>query len=93
MKVGRNERNKIIRNIILVAIVVYFLVLLITQQSILDRNIGEYEKVLKKTEQIELENEKLKAELEDADTDEYLEKLIRERLGYVKSDETVFVER
>ena len=39
-----------------------------------------------------LEQEQLKKELEKAKTDEYLEKMAREKLGLVKANERVFVD-
>ena len=89
----KTTKSRLLQNIILIAVAVYFLVLLITQQKTLDRNMQEYEKISTKTEQLAEENNSLQQELEEAESDEYLEKKIREILGYVRPDETVFVER
>lgn len=37
-------------------------------------------------------NEELKYEKENANTDEVIEKLAREKLGYIRSDEKIFVD-
>ncbi len=53
------------------------------------------ERTAKLSEQIEYENQRIKeidALTLQADTDEYIEKIAREKLGMIKSDEIVFVD-
>ena len=49
----------------------------------------EYEE---KIAQVEMENQKLEDELEKAGTDEYLEKVAREKYGLVKPNERVYID-
>lgn len=46
----------------------------------------------KEINQAKLEQEQLKKELENSKSDEYLEKMAREKLGLVKANERVFVD-
>jgi cell division protein FtsB len=80
-----------LRNIIFIGIIVNLIVILLSQQSILDRNMKNYHDM---QEQIQAEteyNDKLKEEQEMIGTYEYIERKAREKLGYVKKDEIVFI--
>ena len=80
-----------LRNIIFVGIIVNLIVILLSQQSILDRNMRNYYDLQEKV-QAEIEyNEKLKEEQDMVGTYEYIERKAREKLGYVKKDEIVFI--
>ncbi len=70
----------------------YFSYLAIGQQRILDAKNLEMAKIEKKIEEEERANEELKREIEIIDSDEYKEKVARERLGMVKKNERVFVD-
>lgn len=53
------------------------------------------QKAAQLTEDIDYENQRIKeidAVIEKADTDEYIEKIAREKLGMIKADEIVFVD-
>lgn len=80
-----------LRNILFFGIVINLIVILCTQQTILDRNMKNYYKLQEQIEaEIEL-SEKLQEEQSIVGTPEYIERKAREKLGYVKKDEIVFI--
>ena len=79
-----------LRNLIFVALAAGLIALIVSQQSILDRNI-EKNASLKESIQQEEQISELEKEKSMMGTDEYIEDKAREKLGYVKSDETVFM--
>ncbi len=91
-KKSKNKKNKKfdLKNLIFIGLAIYLLVLLITQQSTLDRNRESYKYLQSKISDEKAENEKLKDEYNSIGTDEYIEEKARES-GLVKSDEIVFV--
>ncbi|MEC9489419.1 MAG: septum formation initiator family protein [Halanaerobiales bacterium] len=52
---------------------------------------NQIEKVKTKIAQAEAENEKLKRQLANSDSNEYIEKVAREKLGLVKPGEKMFI--
>ena len=93
MRISPASKKKVLQNAVLLAILVYFLFLLFSQQPTLERNLKEYEEITYKTEQLKVANKNLEDELSEAGTDEYLERKVREITGYVRPDEIVFVEK
>lgn len=79
-----------LRDFIFLALGVYLVVLLFTQQSTLDRNRTAYSDLQQKISVAKNENKKLIEEYNQVGTDEYIEKKAREA-GLVKPDEVVFV--
>lgn len=77
---------------ILVLLTVYFCNM--HYKAILDNvNIkNESEKIAGLLETEKKKNEELKAQQENLDSDEYYEKLAREKLGYLKPEEKVFID-
>ncbi len=80
-----------IRTFLFLALAIVLIVLIIAQQSLLDRNIEKNESLQMDIKKVEQHIEELNQEREILGTDDYVEKKAREKLGYVKSDETVFV--
>lgn len=75
-----------------VAVFVYFFCILMHQQACLKergRIVKEYEE---KISNAKLAQQQLKKELSKVKTNEYLEKMAREKLGLVKPNERVFVD-
>ncbi|MBE7057749.1 MAG: hypothetical protein E7387_01430 [Ruminococcaceae bacterium] len=70
---------------------VALIALIVAQQSLLDRNIEKNSDLKEDIKQVEQQIAMLEEEKSMMGTDEYIEEKARERLGYVKSDETVFV--
>ena len=80
-----------LRNFLFLGIAVGLVALIIAQQTILDRNIEKNQSLRNDIKIAEQRIEELKEEQKMIGTDEYIEKKAREKLGYVKSDETVFM--
>ena len=80
-----------LRNLIFVVLAVGLIALIVAQQSLLDRNIDKNASLRKDIKQVEQQIKELEEERANLGTDEYIEEKAREKLGYVKSDETVFV--
>lgn len=79
------------KTLIFIVFVAAFVALMIAQQSLLDRNIKKNASLREDIKQVEKQIMELEEEKVNLDTDEYIEKKAREKLGYVKSNETVFV--
>ncbi len=80
-----------LRNLLFLALAAGLIALILSQQSVLDRNI-ERNKTLKENIQAAQQKiEDLEEEKSILGSDAYIERKARENLGYVKSDETVFV--
>ncbi|MBR3934874.1 MAG: septum formation initiator family protein [Clostridia bacterium] len=80
-----------LRNLIFVALAAGLIALIVSQQSILDRNIEKNASLRESIQQVEEQISELEKEKSMMGTDEYIEDKAREKLGYVKSDETVFM--
>ena len=89
-KSTREKKKFDLRNLIFIALAVYLVVLLFTQQGTLDRNRESYNNLQSQIEEAQTENAKLREEYENIGSDEYIEQKAREA-GLVKSDEVVFV--
>lgn len=79
------------RNLIFVVLATGLIALIVAQQSLLDRNIDKNASLREDIKQVEQQIKELEEEKANLGTDEYVEEKAREKLGYVKSDETVFV--
>lgn len=80
------------RKLVAIGILLFEAYLIISfSQSIFDlwQKQGEVDKVRSKVENLRQENNRLKSELEYVKTNEFVEKEAREKLNFVKSDETV----
>ena len=80
-----------ITNLIFVVLAVGLIALIVAQQSLLDRNVDRNASLREDIKQVEQRIKELEEERANLGTDEYIEEKAREKLGYVKSDETVFV--
>lgn len=76
----------------LLVVCVYVACTLIRQQITLSKCDAAAEEYKAKIAEAQVENQKLEDELEKANTDEYLEKIAREKLGLVKANERVFID-
>jgi len=77
---------------ILMAIFLYLSYVALDQQKLLNAKSLEMSKIENKLAEETKTNEELKKEKEIIDSDEYKEKVARERLGMVKENERVFVD-
>ena len=74
------------------AVCFYVAYTLINQQITLSKTNSIAEEYKAKISEAQTENQKLEDELSQADTDEYLERVAREKLGLVKANERVFID-
>lgn len=75
-----------------VGITVIFVGTLISQEITKKRLSEEKIKVEKELQDLKSKNQELTEEFDDSQTDEYIERLARERLGMIKEGETVIVD-
>ena len=93
MKANKQKKEKRkfdLKNLIFIALALYLVVLLFTQQGTLNRNRKNYNNLQEKIADAQEENKQLQEEYENIGSDEYIEQKAREA-GLVKSDEVVFV--
>lgn len=84
--------KKFLKRIGFICFGVYIIVTLVSQQGSLNANAElskEYERKIRTAQE---EQGALKEELAGIDSDEYLERMAREKLGMVKSNERVFID-
>ena len=77
---------------ILIAFIVYFLFIIVEQQKILYSKEEAMKNIRTRVEEETRENEELIRQKEILDTDEYIEKVAREKLGMVKPGEKIFID-
>jgi cell division protein FtsB len=89
-----NTRKRLLRPgiIFLIGFFIYFSYVLVDQQKLLNARLQDI-KNLKSNIAVETElNKQLEGEIEMLDSDEYIEKIAREKLGMVKDNEKVFID-
>ena len=74
------------------AVCVYVSFTLIKQQITLSKCDDIADEYRAKIKEVQVENQKLEDELKKSESDEYLERVAREKLGLVKSNERVFID-
>jgi len=88
-----SKRKKSNAGMILVIIfLAYFAYLAVGQQKTINFKEMQLKKVESKIDEEKKKNDELKKEKDLLDTDEYVEKTAREKLGMVKKGERVFVD-
>lgn len=78
--------------IVVVGFLVYFAWSMVDQQGMLYRKDQEMKKIEDKINEEKRINEQLKKQKDTMNSDEYVEKVAREKLGMVKKGERVFVD-
>lgn len=86
----KKKRSKL-RYIIYGLFLCYIGYIFIDQQIAINRVRGDIAKYNEQNAQIEEANKYLKDQIEFAKTDEYKEKMARERIGLIKPGETVYI--
>ena len=81
-----------IPRVIFCGLILYFVILLISQQFTFGRLSKEEKELEKEIVQAQQDHEALEAEKEASSTWEYIERVAREVLGLAKPDEKVFVD-
>ena len=80
-----------LRNLLFLALAAGLVALIISQQSVLDRNIERNARLKEDIQAAQQRIGELEEEKSILGSDAYVERKAREDLGYVKSDETVFI--
>ena len=81
-----------LRSLIFVFAILYLTVSLISAQFELMTKKQEYENIVSQRERLEMEVAETRALLEEGESDVYIERIARERLGYANPGETVYVD-
>lgn len=76
--------------VLLLVVFIYFAYIFAGQQETLFNKAAELDRIQSKKAEEEKMNEKLTEEQKQIDSDEYIEKVAREKLGMVKKGERVF---
>ena len=88
---SKRKKSKVVL-MIFVVVLIYFSYTVIKQQLLLDNKKDQLEAIEKKVaDETEL-NKDLKKLEEDVNSNEYIEKVAREKIGLVKDGERVFVD-
>lgn len=80
-----------VQNVIFIALAVYLLILLFNQQGALTRNIERNQELKQQIAEAQSQLDELREEELLLNTDAYIEQKAREILGYVKSNEIVYI--
>ena len=80
-----------VQNVIFIALAVYLLILLFNQQGALTRNIKRNQELKQQIAEAQSQLDELREEELLLNTDAYIEQKAREILGYVKSNEIVYI--
>lgn len=86
----RKRKKSKLGLVVLMVIFIYFAYTAVGQQKILYMKDAELKKVQSKIDEETEENQKLKEQQKALDSDEYVEKIAREKLGMVKTGERVY---
>ena len=88
---ARTERS-IILKVVCLGVCIYLIATLFNLWSVLDEKLAERDAVIAQKEALEVDIAELKVMLADESNAQIIEKAARERLGYIFSDEQVFVD-
>ncbi|MBR5473582.1 MAG: septum formation initiator family protein [Clostridia bacterium] len=92
MKQRPKRKKSIIVRLIVLGVSIYMVATLIGLGNELAKLNAEYENYVKEYESLKLTNEELKKLLDSGSHAEIIEKAARERLGYVYSDEEIYID-
>lgn len=92
MKMKRSSKRKrsVILELAVIAAAVYVIVSLVQLQAQIGEASQKCDEVSEAYENQQLENRELQRLLESGNEEEYIERVAREQLGFVKPDEKVF---
>jgi cell division protein FtsB len=85
------KRKFRIRHLLFAIVICYFGYVLVNQQLTIMRMKNDINKYSEQNSKLTEENENIKNQIDFAQTDEYKERLARERMGLIKPGETVYV--
>jgi len=92
MKQRPKRKKSIIVRLIVLGVSIYMVATLVGLGNELAKLNEEYENYVKEYEHLKLTNEELKELLDSGSHAEIIEKAARERLGYVYSDEEIYID-
>lgn len=84
--------GKLLKAALLIFIGIYFVCIIISQQTDLAKYRNIFSEYNQKIQEETLKNERLQDEYAQTSTDEYQERMAREKLGYVRANERVFID-
>lgn len=84
--------KKFLRRVGFICFAIYIVATLISQQGTLNKNAALAKEYSAKIVSAEQERDQLKDELSEVGSDEYYERMAREKLGMIKSNERVFID-
>jgi cell division protein FtsB len=89
-----NKRKGLFRPgvIMFIGVFIFFVFMFADQQKLLNARNMELERLENKISEETMLNEKLKEDIELLGSDEYIEKIAREKLGYIKEGEKIFID-
>jgi len=85
-----NGKKSKITLIIILCFLFYFALSFVNQQKVIQAKQKKYEILMTSLEEAKTRNEELKRDLEIVESDEYIEKVAREKLGMVRRNERIF---
>ncbi len=91
MKKGK-KKNKGFKIFCLISICC-FGILVVKQQTIINNLNNEHKEHTKQKENLQLRGQQLKEELDRSKSKDYIEVLAREKLGYIKEGEILFIDK
>lgn len=81
-----------LKNVIIIILITIFCVSFIRQELAMKRIKETVSQKQEELEKLKEQNDRLKEEVESTNTDTYIEKMARERLGMIKEGEKVVIE-
>jgi len=84
--------NRIIFAALFLVFIAYLCVTIYGQQEMLMRGEGEQQAIAQQIQNEQEKQQNLQAMSQSQDSDEYIEKMAREKLGLVKPEEIIFVD-
>jgi len=91
-KVKKANVTRLVQTVLVLVVCVYVAVIFIQQRVTLAKYGKVADEYKDKILEAQLEQQRLEDELEQAGTDEYLERIARDKLGLVKANERVFID-
>jgi cell division protein FtsB len=91
MDIMKKKRKLRVKHFLVGVVLCYIGYILISQQFMMMRIQKDIEKFSQENKKVEEDNAYLRDQIEYASTDEYKERMARERIGLVKPGETVYI--
>lgn len=85
------KNKKMIRNLLILLVIVYVIITLINQQSLLNEYTSKQLEVSEELKDVESENEELLETQEQVNSEEFIEETAREKLDMYYPSETIYI--